>query len=918
MTIQTKLLSNFFIVAGIVLACSVFGIWSINKIEANLEYVTARAWSAANAAMETSIDNLTRIIAAEEYLRGDREQARFLIRRAEERFTTKFEQLRKSQLADETVLNNIKELWNKLVKLESKTLANYHLKNRTKLQLDENSLIWSKTLERLRYRLSLSRSSNAQLAQQGENTLVSIGLVSMAEKAAINNYLAGSIREDEIEDVIEGFRSNIKRKITELSQNAVVPPDDGKTVQNIYTESTRLTDKLISSHRTYRLEQTELSYNTLRLVEAFESIKEQMNDNMEQATRSGKILARKSQNYFALLAAAAFLFALVIGILITRLITHPIRILTRATQAIAKGDLTHRVNIDTNDELGWLSRSFNNMADDIHRYTEEIQKKSLQAELANQELLVTNKELYEALSELEKQSNILKETNKELEKATRLKSEFLANMSHELRTPMNSIIGFTKLVLRKSTDTIDTKQKENLQKVLLSAEQLLSLINSILDLSKIESGRMEVYIEPFVINDVAEQVKEVLWPLIMEKDLKFTIAIDPTLPRIYSDPEKVKQILTNLISNAVKFTQKGEITLSVRRTLATLRSHPSTDCVEITVRDTGIGIPSHTQPIIFEDFRQADGSTTRKYGGTGLGLSICKKLCALLGGALTLVESHVGKGSTFRVLLPIDYEIEKKLTDSTHGNAAAKITRLLTIDLSEEARAYLKNKILGEGVQILCANTGPAGYKTILKEMPDLILIQPAIQNKGWEFIAQIKNDPISAKIPVVAAFFRDNKTLCLPLPFDDFLAKPLDQTILLKTVSRRLGPDAKNILIVDNDPLVQETGSQFLSQKYFCVRCVNSLEETQILSKEQAFDMVLLDILLSAQNHHRLVDHLPQQKRPLCLALISTRLTLAQQEILDQGLRAAAQKEETSIETLIHKIGRILSPAATKLATLY
>jgi uncharacterized protein (DUF1697 family) len=165
MRIQRKLLFNFLLVAGIVLVCCVFGIWSIRNINARLEYVTARAWSAANAAMQTSIDNLTRIVAADEYLKGDRDRARFLIRRAEERFNTKFTQLRETNLADETILENIKELWNKLTKLESKTLVNYHLQKRTKRQLDENSLVWTKTLEKLRYRLSIAKAQKPDETQ---------------------------------------------------------------------------------------------------------------------------------------------------------------------------------------------------------------------------------------------------------------------------------------------------------------------------------------------------------------------------------------------------------------------------------------------------------------------------------------------------------------------------------------------------------------------------------------------------------------------------------------------------------------------------------------------------------------------------------------------------------------------------------
>ncbi len=233
MTIQRKLLLNFLLVAVIVLACSLLGIWSIRKINASLDYVTSRAWSAANAAMQTSIDNLTRIVAAAEYLRGEQEQARVLMQRYEQRFSAKLDQLSNTHLANETLINNIKKLSSKLTILEAKTLANYHLRNRTKLQLDQNALVWTRMLEKLRARLTLSKSADPKAFREGENTLVSIGLLSLAERSAVNNYLAGSIREAEIADLLEGFRSNIKRKILDLAKNPIIPAPESNTLSSI-------------------------------------------------------------------------------------------------------------------------------------------------------------------------------------------------------------------------------------------------------------------------------------------------------------------------------------------------------------------------------------------------------------------------------------------------------------------------------------------------------------------------------------------------------------------------------------------------------------------------------------------------------------------------------------------------------------
>jgi PAS domain S-box-containing protein len=238
----------------------------------------------------------------------------------------------------------------------------------------------------------------------------------------------------------------------------------------------------------------------------------------------------------------------------------------------------------------------------------------------------------------------IRDKSRELEIASRHKSEFLANMSHELRTPLNAIIGFTRIVMRRSQEKLELQQYENLEKILASSQHLLALINSILDLSKIEAGRVEVHAGEVALPAVLEQCVRTVEPLKGE-----TVALvkefDAALPQIYADEEKLRQIVINLLSNAVKFTERG----SVR-----LRAHASNGSVAIAVSDTGIGIPPDKLDLIFEEFEQADASSTRVYGGTGLGLAIARRLARLMGGDVT-AESVLGSGSTFRLTLPVRY-----------------------------------------------------------------------------------------------------------------------------------------------------------------------------------------------------------------------------------------------------------------------
>jgi signal transduction histidine kinase len=240
------------------------------------------------------------------------------------------------------------------------------------------------------------------------------------------------------------------------------------------------------------------------------------------------------------------------------------------------------------------------------------------------------------------------------EAANRAKSTFLANMSHELRTPLNAIIGFTRLVQRRCRDILPQRQSDNLGKVLISADHLLELINTVLDLSKIEAGRLDVLPVTFDVTSLMDACMQTVRPLVKGGQVRLTKETEPGLPPLFTDQDKVRRILLNLLSNAVKFTETGTITVAARRQDGTL---------VLTVGDTGIGIPEDAQERIFEAFQQVDQGATRRYGGTGLGLSISRQLARLLGGDVT-VESTVGVGSTFTVTLPIEYAMPHAMTPS--------------------------------------------------------------------------------------------------------------------------------------------------------------------------------------------------------------------------------------------------------------
>jgi|GEM_PF-691576 len=339
------------------------------------------------------------------------------------------------------------------------------------------------------------------------------------------------------------------------------------------------------------------------------------------------------------------LFSVLLTLMVAQQITNPIRELTQVADRMAGGDLKQRVKRQSQDEVGRLGHAFNQMAESIHQRETDLQDFARGLERAVQE---RTQELEQQNVALNKANDDLVVTRKQAEDANRLKSEFLASMSHELRTPLNAIMGFSQVLLAGVAGALNDKQTERIDRIFKSGQTLLDMINDILDLSKIEAGRMELLLRPFGVSAWVGEIRSQLEGLATEKGLEFAVTIDPDMPsEIVGDAVRLKQIATNLLSNAIKFTEKGKVSLEIKKQPDNMWS--------VAVTDTGMGIPPHALEYIFDEFRQVDGSSQRKHGGTGLGLAIVRKLAVLMGGQVK-VTSTVNEGSTFIVTLPLVVE----------------------------------------------------------------------------------------------------------------------------------------------------------------------------------------------------------------------------------------------------------------------
>ncbi len=385
----------------------------------------------------------------------------------------------------------------------------------------------------------------------------------------------------------------------------------------------------------------------------------------------------------------------------------------------------------------------------------EIMAEELRA--SNDEMMAVNEELRDQAEELQAQAVELEAQRLQVVEANRLKSEFLANMSHELRTPLNSVMALSQLMLMHGIGTKPEEDAEHLRVIERNGQQLLDLINDILDLSKIEAGQVELVLVDFDPRELVERTLGTVRPLASQKGLKLEETFTD-VPRMYSDEERVSQILLNLLGNAVKFTEKGRIGIDVSA---------AEGFVFFAVTDTGIGISEAGLPHIFEEFRQIDGSTTRKYEGTGLGLAICRKMVRHLGGEIT-VESALGEGSTFTLRLP-----ERCLEALAKGDAPATPERtaekstgprrrrprgplrakplVLVVEDNEVAALQVRTALEESGYSVTVAEEGAAGLSAIREEVPDAIildLMMPGID--GFQVLEQLRSEAGTADVPVL------------------------------------------------------------------------------------------------------------------------------------------------------------------------
>lgn len=604
------------------------------------------------------------------------------------------------------------------------------------------------------------------------------------------------------------------------------------------------------------------------------------------------------------------LTAAIIG-LVLRAVLRPLALLSRSTTEMEKGTFNPDSLTKTarrKDDLGFLAHGFIDMAGQVKAREKRLEElnQGLESTVADRTAA-----LADALQKADDARIEAEAAREDAEEANRTKSSFLANMSHELRTPMNAIIGYSEMLMEEAEDVGQEDFIPDLKRIHGAGKHLLMLINDILDLSKIEAGKMTTFCETVDITAVVDEVRATVTPLIQKNNNKLVIDVAPEIGTIYSDLTKLRQTLFNLLSNASKFTEGGTITLSAAPV-------PDSDTVVFKVTDTGIGMTPEQLSKLFQAFTQADASTTRKYGGTGLGLAISRKFCQLLGGDIT-VESTENVGSTFIVTLPRTAPVVTETPDKDAAQPARVIVEstanpdgrpvVVAIDDDPDMLTLLSRNLTREGYAVVTASTGQEGIRLVNELRPVAVttdILMPGMD--GWMVMDAIKSNPLTRQIPVILVSVSDTRDMGVSLGAFEFVSKPVDWSRLAIILRGIAATASGHLLVVEDDADMRALWLRNLTKDGYSVETATNGRDAlaKVTAKRPA--AILLDLMMPEMDGFEFLARLrstPDGAGIPVIVVTAKQLSAADTAFLQDRVQAVMQKAGNDIDSVLEAVRR-------------
>jgi len=585
---------------------------------------------------------------------------------------------------------------------------------------------------------------------------------------------------------------------------------------------------------------------------------------------------------FAAIVASVMIGSLLLSMLITsrlqRYISGPIlHLASVAAEVREHKDYSRRAIVQSKDELGGLIEGFNEMLGVIEARQAELTVAKDQAEEAN-----------------------------------RTKSGFLANMSHELRTPLNAILGYSEMVMEDATESGHTQYVPDLDRIHASGKHLLALINDILDLSKIEAGKLDLNLEMFALRPIVDDVSSTVQPLIAAHGNQLRVEFDPGVGSVRSDVTRIRQILLNLLSNATKFTENGSVTLRVRSEQKGIERWVIFEC-----QDTGIGMTQEQMGRLFQAFSQADTSTSKRFGGTGLGLVISRRLARMMGGDVT-VTSELGVGSTFTVRIPM---MAPRSSMRASGSFVAMkpdqlpARTLLMIDDDPEWRHLVEHVLGGDGFYIIGANTGDEGVRLARTIRPAAIAIDVLLPDaQGWAALTSLKGDPDTADIPVILLNLAAREEGGFVLGAAEYLTKPVDRQRLLAVLSKYIGGVGVGTeLVIDDDESTRQMIRRLLEREHYSVMEAENGRVGLERVADKRPNLILLDLTMPEMDGfefvYRLHEHDDGPRIPI-VVVTSKDMTQLDHDVLTGRVEKVLMKGSYGREDLLAEVRQFMKAA--------